>query len=63
MPSSSPLPKNCAVKIPAPLNAPNIARLKTKMSWLTIETPDICSVPREPTIRLSSILTKFVIKF
>ena len=28
-----------------------------------METPDICSVPRFPTIRLSSIDTKFVMKF
>ena len=46
-----------------PPMAPNTARLKIKISWLTMETPDICSVPSAPTIRLSSMLTRLVIKF
>ena len=62
-PSSSPLPKNCAPKMPAPETAPKMARLKTKISWLTMETPVICSVPTRPTMMLSSRLTKFVMPF
>ena len=62
-PSISFLPKYCAVKIPAPLTAPKMVMLKIKMSWLTIETPAICSVPMLPTMMLSTMLTKLVIKF
>ena len=43
--------------------APNTARLYTNMSWFTIATPDICSVPSCPTIMLSRKLTRFVIAF
>lgn len=40
-------------KILAADTAPKIARLYTKISWFTIATPDICSVPSCPTIMLS----------
>ena len=34
-----------------------------KLNWFTMATPDICSVPTWPTIRLSSRFTKFVMTF
>ena len=42
---------------------PKIARLYTKISWFTIATPDICSVPSCPTIILSKKLTRLVMAF
>ena len=47
----------------APDTAPKMVRLNTKVSWLAIATPDICSVPTRPTIRLSSRLTKLLMAF
>ena len=63
MPSKFPEPKNCAQKIPAPDIPPNIQRLKTKISWFAMATPDIGSVPSLPTIILSRRLTKLVMPF
>ena len=62
-PSSSPFPWNCAEKIPAPDTAPNMHSEKTKTSCPETETPVISAVPIRPTMRLSSIFTKFVIPF
>ena len=39
------LKKNCAVKIPAPLLAPKMHRLKTNSRLFTVETPLIGAVP------------------
>ena len=47
----------------APASPPKIQRLYTNMSWLTMATPDIGSVPTWPTMMLSSRLTKFVMTF
>ena len=49
--------------MPAPLRPPNTHRLNTKIRWLQMATPDICSVPMPPTIRLSSMFTKLVMPF
>ena len=54
MPSISPLPKNCAPKMLAPLMPPNTARLKTIITWFAMDAAEIASVPRLPTITLSS---------
>ena len=43
--------------------APKINKLKTKINWLVIATPDICSVPTRPIMILSNRFTKFVIPF
>ena len=63
MPSWSFFPWNCDVKIPAPLTAPKSANVKTKNNWFTMDTPDISSVPKEPTITLSKRLTKLEMRF
>ena len=62
-PSLSPLPKYCAVKMPAPDTAPNMPRLNMKNNWLTMATPFIWSSPTSPTMMLSKSDTKFVMPF
>ena len=61
MPSISPLPKNCAPKMPAPLMPPNTASMCTISTEFAMEAAEMASVPRLPTITLSSRETKEVI--
>ena len=43
-----------------PDRPPKTARNQTNVSWFTMATPDIASVPTRPTMMLSSMFTKFV---
>ena len=58
MPSMSPLPKNWAPKMLAPLSPPKMASICTFSTELAIEAAEMASVPRLPTITLSSRETK-----
>ena len=49
--------------MPGPESPPKTARKKTKINCPTIDTAVILSVPRLPTIRLSTRLTALVIPF
>ena len=63
MPASSREPWNWAVKIPAPELAPKMHKLKTNMSWFTMDTPLMGSVPMRPTMMLSRRETKLEMPF
>ena len=58
MPSISPLPKNWAPKMLAPLRPPKMASICTIRTELAMEAAEIASVPRLPTMTLSSRETK-----
>ena len=61
IPSISPLPKNWAPKMPGPLRPPKMASICTVSTVLAMDAAEMASVPRLPTMTLSSRETKEVI--